>query len=159
MKNQIILLALLSLTILSCNKDQALLNDIKGTWQLENATFSNSTNAKQDSILTSNGISLTFDVCDDVESKQRTKPCFAYLSNKGQNYKFEYYVTNGNKVLLQVPSDFDKGASFGTVAPFWINGFSITEQTSKKLVMKCTNCSAGAFGVIPLNDRTFTFNR
>lgn len=145
--------------LLGCNKDQALLNDIKATWQLEKATFSKSTNSRQDSVLTNNATSLRFDVCDDTESKNREKPCFAYLSHKGQNYKFEYYVTNGNKVLLQVPSDFDKSASFGAVAPFWINGYVITEQTSKKLVMQCTNCSAGAFGVIPFNDRAFVFNR
>lgn len=158
MKTKLLVILICSI-LLSCNKDQALLNDIKGTWQLEKATFSKSTNSKQDSILTNSGTSLRFDVCDDVESKNRKTPCFAYLSHKGQSYKFEYFVSNGNKVILHVPSDFDKGTSFGAVAPFWINGFAITEQTSKKLVMQCSNCSAGAFGVIPFEDRTFIFNK
>ena len=158
MKTKILIILMCS-TLLSCNKDQALLNDIKGTWQLEKATFSKSTNAKQDSVLTTTGTSLRFDVCDDTESKNRKTPCFAYLTHKGQNYKFEYFVSNGNTIKLQVPSDFDKGASFEAVAPYWINGFSITEQTSKKLVMQCSNCSTGPFGIIPFNDRNFIFNR
>ena len=145
--------------LLSCNKDQALLNDIKEIRQLKKATFSKSINSKQDSILTDSGTSLRFDVCDDTESKNRKKPCFAYLTHKGQNYKFEYFVSNGNNLTLHVPSDFDKSDAFHSVDTYWINGFSITEQTSKKLAMQCNNYSTGPFGIIPFNDRNFIFNR
>ena len=145
--------------LVGCNKDQALLDDIKGTWQLEKATFAKSLIARQDSILISNTTSLKLDVCDNLDSKTRDKPCYAYLVHQGQNYKFEYFVSNGNRLILQLPGDYIKNPSFEVVAPFWVNGYNISERTAKKMVLECTNCNEGPFGTIPFRERSFIFNK
>ena len=139
MKTQIILLALLSLTIFSCQKETAVINSLEGKWNVSELQFSGST--QKDSIVKVTNTSLEFDGCSADDNNTTTSGCNVYITEAGERYKLVYQVQVskqlGNTVSLNGVGERSvvNSPAYQKILSKWSQRYDIVESGDKNLII------------------------
>ena len=120
------LLIVAAVTVISCSKEQALINKIEGSYKIEKAVY---LVISGDSVITYPNSTMFFDNCKLKD--QTAQQCKGYYEIEGQNrLMFDYLPDkDGSKEKMQINiGDF-------SLKPYFGGSYIIENRTEKSLVL------------------------
>ncbi|TAF97436.1 MAG: hypothetical protein EAZ32_03455 [Cytophagia bacterium] len=145
MKNRIILLALLSFTTFSCEKENSVINQLEGKWNVSELQFSGnaqSLNTQKDSVAKVTETSIEFAVCNARNnSGGGDTRCRVYITENAKRYELVYQVDadkqRGNMVSFYPfgESAIISSPAYQRILKKWDGIYQIIESSRKNLVI------------------------
>jgi hypothetical protein len=117
----IIIFPLLAFLLLGCNKDQQLVNDLDGTWQVQSITAIDETNKA----LPSEGY-ISFEKCKDQQEEGKCDGAFQFGNEAEVSFRYSAFVTGDDKTINILPDEQE--------APYTLkHGWQILKKEKNKL--------------------------